>query len=343
MKKLTVFLTALLLAICTAFGLSACGKPSGEALQVYVPDGAPALSLARTMSDSEARDKFSIHVVNAGTIATFIGGETPAADVCIMPVNAAVKAIAGGAEYKMLGTVTHGNLFLLKHEGGEDVSLSTLDSLKGKTVGVINLVNVPGLTFKAILKANDLEFNVLADGAEAVGDKVNLRAIANDKASTEVTPAKKEYDYFVVPEPAASTKVSVTKGKLAFACEGGLQSLYGGENGYPQAVIVVKNSVLETRRADVDDLLNRFAADYEWLISEETSAETILNNIKANYLKADTAPAFTAANLTKAVIKNCGIKFVKSADCKQEVIDYMAKVNAVAAASFGTPTDDFFA
>ena len=47
-----------------------------------------------------------------------------------------------------------------------------------------------------------------------------------------------ECDYFVAAEPAATTRVNAAG--LHFA--GDIQQLYGSKNGYPQAVVVAKNS-----------------------------------------------------------------------------------------------------
>ena len=74
--------------------------------------------------------------------------------------------------------------------------------------------------------------------------------------ATMVTPVA-DYDYFLVPEPAATTKVNATGGKLQIA--GGLQELYGEGQGYPQAVLVAKKSVLESDGAIAQQLVNSFA------------------------------------------------------------------------------------
>ena len=66
-------------------------------------------------------------------------------------------------------------------------------------------------------------------------------------------------DYFVVPEPAASTKVNAISG-LDFA--GDLQNLYGG-GGYPQAVVVAKKEIANHYFAQVfADKLKSGAAVY---------------------------------------------------------------------------------
>jgi len=336
MKKLL----ALILSLITIFSLSvfsACDNGDGVKLSVYAPDGAPALSIARLINDKDILDdKFSFNVVVASTINTFVTGENPTADICIMPVNASVKVLGSGNTYKMLGTVTNGNLYLLKKQGNADInSTSDLTNLIGKTVGVINLANVPGLTFKAILKDNDIGYVDFNSGADATG-KVTLKGLTN---GTQVVPSS-DCDYFVVPEPAFTTKINATSGALTSA--GNLQALYGDGQGYPQAVVVAKNSVIENNKDLVDAFINTFTENKNWLLAETTSSETILSAITSAFKEEGTAPTFTANNLNKTVINNCAISFTSAINAKAKVLAYMNKINGVGTSSFGTPNDNFF-
>lgn len=335
MKKLFTFLASAVLCAVCAFGVAGCNKSGGkgESYSVYAPDGAPALSLFG-MSEADGKDLFDVNVVNAGTISAYVTGDNARADFAVLPVNAAVKLLGSGVKYKMLGTVTHGNLFLMKKQGGEDIaSVEDLNKLVGKTVGVINLANVPGLTFKVIINDNGLQFNELKDGAEVAADKINLKSIE----ATEAIPTNTACDYFVVPEPAASTKKAATQGKLDFA--GSLQTLYGGEEGYPQAVAVAKKSVIENDASAVTKFIAAVESSTELL--ESSSAENVVSCIRG-WIQGDMAPMFTAANLSATVISNCGISFVNNTSGKQAVLDFMQKFNAVSNNAWGTPSEAFF-
>lgn len=331
MKKFFAVIAAVAACFVCALGFSGCAK-NNEKLKVFAPDGAPALSLA-ALAKNES-DNFDVQFVKAETIKNYVTGVNPQADFAVLPVNAAVNYLRDGESYKMLGTVTHGNLYLMKKQGGEDISTAPdLTKLVGKTVGIINLSNVPGLTFKVILNDNNIAFNELKDGVSVSSEAVNLRAVDANQA----IPSNSACDYFVVPEPAATTKVSVTQGKLDFA--GSLQTLYGGENGYPQAVAVVKANVAQSNKAAVDKFINSFNSNY--LTAESTTASEIAEIISTHY-SSDSAPTFTAENLTPEVIANCGIRFVSARSCKAEVIAFMEKLNAVSAQSWGVPADKFF-
>lgn len=332
MKKFAAFILTVAAAIACAFCAAGCKK--SDELKLFVPDGAPALSVAG-IERTEAGKYFDVTVVNAETIGGYVSGKMEA-DAAVMPVNAAVKVLGSGDNYTLLGTVTHGNLYIMKKQGGEDISSAAdLSKLVGKTVGVINLDNVPGLTLKVILNDNNLEFNELKDGTVVSADKVNLKNVTAPNA----TPANTDCDYFVVPEPAASTKQNGTGGKLSIA--GSLQTLYGGEGGYPQAVVVVRNSVIEDNPDIASALIESFASTKSWLEDEGTSAQDIVGAIDGMRY-GDFSPSFTADNLTKEVIAHCGINFVGNGTGKAEIISFMAKLNAVSGNNWGTPADKFF-
>ena len=335
MKKIFVVFVCFMVAVVSALGFTACSDKDDD-IDVYMPDGAPALAMAKLMHDDASFGKdVDYEVVDASLIQTFVSGENPKADICILPVNLASKVVGSGEVYKMLGTVTHGNLFILKKSGGEDITLENLQSLVGKTVGVINLAAIPGITFKLILKDNNLQFNELGNDGAVQTDKVNLKAVTAEEA----IPSNSACDYFVVPEPAASTKVKATNGALSFA--GSLQTLYGSANGYPQAVLIAKNSLIEKESEFIDKFINAVKQNAEWLLSDSTSAETIAEAVKDN-LTDGMSPTFTSANLSKTVIENCAINFVSAADCKAEVNSFIEKIIALNPQLASTVNDKFY-
>lgn len=327
----------LILILSTIFALTiipSCKKDNDPAsLSLYCPDGAPALSVARLISDDTIVDNLDINVVTASTINAYVTGDAPKADIAIMPVNAASKVLGNANSYQMLGVVTWGNLYLLKKQSGVNITVNNLNDLIGKKVGVINLANVPGLTFKAILSDNDVPFTTYSGTVDT--ESVNLVGLSD---GTAVTPAA-DCDYFVVPEPAATTKINATAGKLSLA--GDLQAMYGDGNGYPQAVLVAKKSVILDRKSDIDKLIASFNDNYAYLIDDATSSNDIVSAI-TSALPEGTAPTFTANNLNKTVISNCGISFKTASTAKTEVLAYLSKINAITNNSFGTPIDAFF-
>ncbi|MDE5943729.1 MAG: hypothetical protein K2H30_05950, partial [Clostridia bacterium] len=120
----------------------------------------------------------------------------------------------------------------------------------------------------ALLCASLAVFTAVGFSACGGTDSEAVNLVAITAAQVGVT---NDCDYYVVAEPAASTRVNAVP-SLGFA--GDLQELYGGENGYPQAVIVAKNELVNT--SFIGDFLDAVAENKDWLLSESTSAETII-------------------------------------------------------------------
>ena len=321
-----------------ALGLAACKQDADtdKTYSVYAPDGAPALALVNAIEDKA--EKFEYHVVDSSTIQTYVTGEEPEADFCILPVNAASKILGTGTVYQMLGTVTNGNLFFLSAEDNEDLTQDNLSTLVGKSVGVVQLPNVPGLTLQAVLNKYGIDYQIVENGGEKAEDKVNL--IAFDPAN--VTPAG-GCDYYLCPEPAASTKIKGTASAAKpFRMAGDLQELYGGEEGYPQAVLVAKKTVLEGDKTDKDvvkTMLSYMEESGTYL--ETVTPETVLSALDGVRTEGLSA-SFNANNLTSEVIANCSVRFTTASACKQRVNSFLEELIAVNESAAKAVSDTFF-
>lgn len=328
MKRiLTAFLCAFALCV-SALGFAACGNKNNGAITVYAPDGAPALALAQLMSDEKDFGKnVSYRVVSSAEINSCVtyADESKNADLCILPVNAASKLLGNGARYKMLGTVTHGNLFIVASSDKQALTSENFASaLSGKKVGVVNFAAFPGAAAKLIMNKYGILNNVTLENV----------------AATQVTGTEAQYDYFVIPEPAASTRIANVN--LNLKQVGSLQTLYG-ENGYPQAVLVAKNSLIEKDPAFISEFTSAVTESANWLLNESTGAEIILNAVKKHYADPEnTKPAFSEVNLTKPVIRNCAINFVGSADCKERVKTFLNELISVNDGAATAVSDEFF-
>ncbi len=333
-------------AVCGAavLGAAACGGNDDNktdnghdewtTYSVYAPDGAPALALAGLIADPTPVSpyKFETTIVKADVIRTCVTGESPKADFCVLPVNLAATLLGTGETYQMLGTVTNGNMYFLTT--GDDPALTTenLSMLVGKTIGVVQLNNVPGLTLQAVLGGAGLSYTVMGNDNTVVADKVNLRAFAD---ATTVAP-NAGCDYYLCPEPAVSAKIKGTASAAKpFKLAGDLQQLHGG--GYPQAVIVAKKSVIGTDA--VKAMTDALEAGEEYL--KTATAEDILAALQKGYAEG-LAPSFNAQNLTSGVIANCSVHFTASKDCKDDVNAFLQELISVNDSFTKAVSDAFF-
>lgn len=324
MKK---FITALLCALVPALTLfTACGEKSG-AVSVYVPDGAPALAIARLLAeDADFGREVNYSVVGAEEIKSTVTAvdETKNADICILPVNTASKLLGKGDKYRMLGVATHGNLFIAGSGEKENITPENFkELLEGKKVGVVNLPAFPGSAFKLILNKYGI-----ADGVPL-----------ENCAVTAVSGVSSDFDYFVLPEPALSVRTGNPANSLKTL--GSLQSLYG-ENGYPQAVLVAKKSLIEKDAEFVRAFMDSMEENAEWLMREDVTAETIISAIAEHYPGQNTGTAFNSKNLNKTVIANCAVRFEDSKASSEAVKKILAELRTAGDASATEVSESFF-
>lgn len=337
MKGLKRKVAAIACAAAAVFvlGVSACAEDTGSgefSYTVAMPDGAPALAAARLMvEDMQFGVEVNYTVVNSNAITQQVSGGV--ADICILPVNAAVQLAGSGETYSLLGTVTHGNLYMLsaKHPD-EQITVSNLKSLVGKTVGCIQLSSFVGNVFKIILEDNDIPYTVVESVSDAKSDSVNLINIA--EPSTGITPAA-EFDYMIGAEPLVTAKTTAAP---ALKIVGDIQALYG-ENGFPQAVMLAKNSVIEQNSEFIADFISAVEANAEWIASDDADMTAIVKAINANYGGATSS--LNANNLNSTVISRCAIEFVSATECRQEITDFIDKLEAVTGTTL-TIADKFF-
>lgn len=334
MKKFLATAIALTIGAAACVFTACAGENDDGTYTVHAPDGAPALALANAVSEDD--DRYDFRIVASNAITAQVQGEEPAADFCILPVNVAAKLLGKGETYQMLGTVTNGNMYLLTTGDNPGITTDNLSTLVGKTVGVVQLNNVPGLTFQAVLSRNDIDYQILGNDVEAASDKVNLQAFAD--AST-VTPAS-GCDYYLCPEPAATGKINGTASSAnPFKLAGSLQTLYDGENGYPQAVLVAKTSVIEEAKSVVDTFITYMEGSADFLAS--ASAADVVALLEDCYTEGMT-PSLNANNLNATVIANCSVYFTAAQDCKSRVNAFLAELIDLNAEFTSAVSDSFY-
>jgi hypothetical protein len=333
--KMGRFLARALATIVAACALCFSGckddVPADETT-VYMPDGAPALALAGVMKEDSDSDGITYRVVAPALIKTKItySDMDKNADFCVLPVTAACKLVGDGTAYKMLGALTQGNLYLIS-KTTTNYTQENLSDLIGKTVGVLQINEVPGLTLKATLNKLGLSYVELVDGASAQADKVNLKGIA------DATAIDGSLDCYLLAEPAVSVQVN----KNGYTIVGDLQALYSSaEIGYPQAVLVAKTSILQEKADWTKAFLEKIAAAGDWLKSAR--GEEIVQTVTAHLEDENYATSLKAPLLTADVLARCGVRFSYARDCKVDVDAFMNALKGVNANAAVVPSADFY-
>ena len=309
----------------------ACKKEKSD-ITVYMPDGAPAIALAGAMHADDQDDGVCYKVVKADTIASVVSYENDGdnADICVMPVSTASQLLGNGEKYALAATLTHGNLYLISKTGETQYTADNLSTLVGKTVGVLQINAVPGLTLKATLKKHGVAYAEMKNTDEIKTDAVNLKAIA------DITAEDGTLDAYLVAEPAASVQVK----KNGYTLVGDLQTLYGGEKGYPQAVAVVKKSLMETDSERVRTVLKQIENSCAW--AQTASGEQIVAAVNAHMADSSQTTSLKAPLLYAEVVGRCGIRFESAKDGKDDITAFLSGLKAVNENAVGTALDTFF-
>lgn len=302
MKKIFV---AVLCTILMCFSFIACGndKVDGK-ISVYMPDGAPALAMAKIITENNQFDReVEYNVVPANEIQTSVASKK--AGLSLLPVNIASKVAGDGENYKLISVNTHGNLYVV---GMTDTS--DINDLKGKKVAVVNLSNVPGLTFRTILDDKGIDYTLNSDGTPSANE-ISLVNQANVAQFLNGT-----FDYIVAPEPAVSTILSKRQNsKILFD----LNTLYGGD--YPQAVLLARTDVYKDTK-----FINAFLAELEknnaWL-KENNENKSLAESAMAALFETT---SITANLITDDIVDRCNIKVTKGSNAKTLVNTYISKI-----------------
>lgn len=239
-----------------------------------------------------------------------------------------------GERYQALGVLTNGNLYLLSKDENLISTFTAngykdLSYLLGKTVGVMKINDMPGLTFKWILNDYGLPWQEIGNDGKIQTDKVNLKAITD---ATAIDAADTGVACYVVAEPAATVQVN----KKGFTSVCSLETLYyKGEvptnvyAGYPQALLLAKRSLLQEKSDWVKSFMEDLRQSTTHLNSGAMDGTTIVETVKSNLEDKAYATTLNAGVLTSDVIARCGVRFTESRDCKQAVIEYLQKISTV--------------
>ena len=332
MKKLIAIL--LLIFVLTATFV-AC-EPQNNDPQSYTmvaPDGAPALAISELMAKNMQFDNaFTYKVVSADDVKNHVVGNVNAhADFALLPVNLASKLLGSGDEYKMVAVVTHGNLFFLSKNDNQITAENAQTLLKGKSIAVVNLAAVPGLTTKALLAKVGLAYT------EDVSQKTSVNVYLKGINGTEIASSlngENAVDYVVAPEPAVST---ITAKAPVIKKVGALHDVYGR---YPQAVLVVKTEIVETNINLVKQVITAMQGATDFVKANTQMAVDAV----ANHLPQGATPSFNATNTTASSVDGCGInvKTFEDSTLLTQVQSYIADIIAVKADSAKTIPETFF-
>ncbi len=303
MKKI---LTILLLGFTMLF--VSCTNQSKSALNIYMPDGAPALAMANVLDEGFSHEDYeaNFNIVNANMITNIVSSSS--CDLAIIPTTAAAQLYSKGVGIRLASVNVFGNLYI-----AGTTTLDSLEGLKGKVV--YTTIGTTISLVKYILAQNSIE---VEDGSEPVADKVVLDSRSDGteivqllkKASTEGKEA-----YGVLGEPVVSKALGMISNlKLTFDLQKEYKEVTGFD-GYPQACLVVKDKVYQEHTGFVEAFLDKLASNENFLKGN-------VNRLPEIFKKYDS----TLQNMTFTLdtITRSNVKFQKASLAMESVKNYVA-------------------
>lgn len=221
-------------------------------LRAITPEGATTIAMLKMIYEQPSlKDNVTVEyesLTATDLLATEIMGEKT--DFAIVPTNLAIKLYNKGVPYKFASINTHGNLYMIT-----SLDIKNWDDLRGKDVYMIGQGLIPDLIFRYLAESNGLD-----------PDKdMNMVYLAG---TTEVAPTflAGKSAVTIMPEPLLS--VVSTKDvpyTLLFDFQKEFEKVSGIEGGFPQAGLMVKNTVAEAYPEVVDAFISKLEESCIWV------------------------------------------------------------------------------
>ncbi len=338
MKKILCLLFALVLPLSV---FAACKEKSdAEVFTMYVPDGAPLLSVA-TVADGGAAfgsDRVNVQMVTGTQVAPALLAKTP--DIALAPINACATAFnKTDGDYVLCGVSVWGLNFIVS----KDENKTALNDFVGETIYAFQETGTPGITLKALIKMFGLEYKVItADDKSADPAKINIMFLPDaSKVRDALLGTLAEVDgakHGVLSEPVVTAMQAAVKSTVS------TQELWEEKTGasYPQVGLVVRKSLAENRKDDVTAFVNYLAEQAEYICENPAEAATIVKD----KLESTALPAATVCqNFIASERGQAAFAFGKTSEVKTAVKNYLEKLAEVQGLSIvggAQPADGFY-
>lgn len=298
-------LFSLLLIFLLSIGLVSCGKSieTSKDIKVLVPDGLPSIGMAKMIKENpEVKKGYNISYSIEKTPETLLSEVLKGSpDIAIVPSNAAATAYNKGTGYKIAGTIGWGSFYLVSSEGDK-----SLEDLKGQEIYNIGRGLTPDIIFKTLLNEMGGDIN-----------KDYVFSYVNSAADLPPVVLSGKAKYSVLPEPALSTVLTKNKDlKVVLDLNELWKKTYNTEFGFPQATVIVKESLIKDDKKFVEEFLSNIDKSVNFAYEKREELANYGEEIGISANKAIIPKAMDKANL----------KFVSIYESKEEYENYFSKL-----------------
>jgi len=308
-------------------------------------DGAPFLSITKMMSEDFAvKNGYDINYTvtndSDALIAALLNKEP---DFAIAPINVAAMMHNNGSGYRLAAVTTWGIMQIVSNQ-----NITTLEELKGETIVAFGRAGTPGITLRAVLEQNGIDY------AEPLGTSFSVNpnkvyiiylTAASDvrNAIVEGTLDGMAVKFGLLAEPVATAvggaTASVPHGQ--FTVKINLQTEWAKNNDgqiYPQAGLIFHERLLTSDA----DFVNKFIA-----MVELSSLYANTNPVTAGNLAVELGSIAIPNGTIVGNAFNAGrlpITFTRAPEAKARVHAYLTVIHADSPNLVGgnLPADSFY-
>ena len=322
MKKVLVSIIVALLVLTAVFAFACSSDPvvaSGE-YTIVSPDGAPALALASLAQNPQISD--TLKVTPSIVASSLIAAEAIKSDFAILPANAAANLYNKGQEYKLVASVTNGNMFIVSNV--ENASF-TLDDLKGKMLYSIGQGSIPAFVLLNILTNAGIEYVVSETPVEG---KVAIQYCLEGKDLIAKIKTASGTVYGNLAEPAVTSLCANGGYRVADVQELWKTSTSSEIKGFAQAVLIAKKSICENNPEVVDALLAALVANETYVVENVKASK---DAIVAIYPESSLSSLPEVAQ----VVRNCNVKIYRASENYDYIYNTLNAAYTINAAAVG--------
>lgn len=286
-------------------------------LKVIMPYGTPTLSMIKMVVENpEIAEGVTVtyEPIQATDVltASLINGE---ADIAIVPTNLAAVMHAKGAGYKLAGSSVWGVLYVASTE-----DINSLEDLKGKEISLIGRNLTPDAVFRYVLTENginpdeDMTLNYFTGASELSANYISG-----------------ESDHAMIPQPVLTAAMIKREGtKVVIDLQEEWSKLTGTQN-FPQASIIVRETLIEERPEVVAAFLDQYAESVHWLNDNAQTAGEYYVSLNIGL----------AAPIIQKAIPFCNLYYQSAEEGKEALDGYLEVLNGFnPALTGGQPVDD---
>lgn len=268
-------------------------------VKVIMPAGTPALSAVQMVTENPTiteNSTVSYEIVDSTDVltTTLINKE---ADIAIVPTNLAANLYNKDLGYKIAGSSVGGVLYIASVE-----DISSLEDLKGKSIGVIGRNMTPDAILRYVLTENGIDPD----------EDLTLEYFAGaPELATNFIAG--ETDTSMAPQPVLTNMLMKREGSSVVVDLQEEWSKITGYDTYPQASIIVSTDLIENQPEFVDAFLNVYDNSVDWVNENPLEAGTYYENLDIGL----------SATLLEKAIPNCALDYVSVSEGKDSISSYL--------------------